>query len=338
MNTINITQLKKDCPLPELMHRLGLGQYAKSSCCSPFRNDSKPSWGIFQYGGRWMYKDHATGEVGDEIGILGHLYQLDPHDDFMKLLTHYQQISLQSQNGPELSFISKPPESNSKEKPDLSMFTAGTYAQIEQLSSLRRISIAGLLLANERGILIFGDWNGFEVYGVRDQSGRSGEIRRLDGQLFPAYGQLPAHKSHTLKHSQKDWPIGIMEASQYPAMALAEGLPDLLALHQYLVEEAAIDRVGAVGMLGASCAINQEALVYFKDKHVRIFPHADQAGIKAARIWDQQLKQAGVKKVDFFNFRAFEITAGNCIKDLCDFNQQRGLAGFNQQHILENII
>jgi hypothetical protein len=48
------------------------------------------------------------------------------------------------------------------------------------------------------------------------------------------------------------------------------------------------------------------------------------------------LLAAGAKRVDFFNFQACEVGAVK-IKDLCDFNQQRGSAGYQQQHILENL-
>ncbi len=48
MSQYDISELKQICPMPKLMHCIGLGQYAKSSCRSPFREDSKPSFGIFQ--------------------------------------------------------------------------------------------------------------------------------------------------------------------------------------------------------------------------------------------------------------------------------------------------
>jgi hypothetical protein len=335
MNTININDLKQQCPLPELMRRIGLGKYAKSSCCSPFRNDSKPSWGIFQYGGHWMYKDHATGEVGDEIDLLVNLHHLDARKDFVKLLDLYGTIA--SQPAPVIKTWGKETQP-SNERPDFASFHAGTYEQLQRLSNLRGISLAGVQLAQDRNVLIFGDWHGLEVYGVRDVSGRLGEIRRLSGELFPAYNSMPAHKSHTLKHSQKNWCLGVMEAQDKEAVVLVEGLPDFIALHQFLADEDPNKQVGPVAMLGAAGSITDEALPYFKSKHVRICPHLDDAGLQAAARWQEQLIKAHVKRVDFFNFRAFEITAGNSIKDLCDFNQQRGLAGLNQQQILENII
>ena len=57
-------------PLPDLMEKLGKGAAAKSSARSPFREDNNPSFGIYQKDGRWKWKDHATGEGGDELDFL----------------------------------------------------------------------------------------------------------------------------------------------------------------------------------------------------------------------------------------------------------------------------
>lgn len=146
-------------------------------------------------------------------------------------------------------------------------------------------------------------------------------MRLLNGDAFPAWGSLPARKSHALKGSQKDWPLGILESENCESLALAEGLPDFLALHQYVVQETAQDRVGPVGILSSACLISAEALEHFKGKHVRIYPHMDEAGIKAAGRWQKQLQEAGARKVDFFNFSAFHSSQGSCVKDLCEFNR-----------------
>ena len=276
---IDVNALKQICPLPHLMQLVGLGQYAKSSCPSPFRQDQKASWGIFQYEGRWMYKDFGTGEVGDEIGLLANLHNLDPHDDFRAVLKIYQDIVDGKGNGKASrskgTAASFPPAP--KAKRDATGLALGTYDQIERLSQLRGISMEGLLFAQERGVLICGDFWGFEVYGVKDQTGRLIEVRLLNGDAFFAWGGLPARKSHALKGSHKDWPLGIMEANGCESLALAEGLPDFLALHQYVVQEKAQDRVGPVGMLSSACLISPGALEHFKGKHVRIYPHMDQA-------------------------------------------------------------
>lgn len=318
---IDVNFLKRICPLPDLLHRVGLGLYAKSSCPSPFRQDQKASWGIFQYAGRWMYKDFGTGEVGDEIGLLAKLNNLNAHDDFLEILKIYRNLSKRKLPSIAPMPAPTPTPTTLKIKPNSTGFGPGTDEQIATLSGLRGISIAGLQYAQARGVLIFGDWCGSEVYGVTDQSGRLIELRRLDGLNFPAWGNLAERKSHALRGSQKDWPLGIMEASQCDCLALAEGLPDFLALHQYVVQENAQQRVGPVALLSAAVDISAEALIHFKGRHVRIYPHLDAAGIKAAEKWQATLLAAGASKVDFFNFAAVKSSAGSCVKDLCQFNQ-----------------
>jgi hypothetical protein len=180
--------------------------------------------------------------------------------------------------------------------------------------------------AQDRGVLVFGRWYGGEVYGVKDGSGRVMEIRKLDGSLFQAVGTLEERKSHAIKGSQKKWPVGIQEATACPMVVLVEGIPDFLAAHQVVIEEGRRGCVAPVSMLCASVSISDQALPFFKGKHVRLFPHADDAGVKAARKWSQQLKAAGVRKVDFYDFARLKVAPGERVKDLCD------LIGWRKHH------
>ena len=41
---LEVAQLKQLCPMPMLLKRIGLGQFAKASCPSPFRENRKVSW------------------------------------------------------------------------------------------------------------------------------------------------------------------------------------------------------------------------------------------------------------------------------------------------------
>lgn len=65
-----IAQCKVRLPMPDLWARLGLRGEPKRSCNSPFREDKLPSFSVFQVGKQWFYKDHATGESGDEISLI----------------------------------------------------------------------------------------------------------------------------------------------------------------------------------------------------------------------------------------------------------------------------
>lgn len=324
-NKIDVKLLKTQCPLPDLMRMVGYGQFAKSSCPSPFRQDKNSSWGIFEYKESWYFKDFGTGERGDEIAFLAQINHLDAQDDFVAVLRIYQDIvkgmAVNSIQAPTIEAPVSSCSSTSSTKPDARGFGPGTDEQIEELSKQRGISIEGLSFAQERGVLVFGQLWGLNLYGVRDQTGLLVELRRVDGLLFPAYGHLPERKSHALKGSQKNWPLGIMEAGKCEYVALAEGVPDFLALHQYVVQERAQKRVGPVTMLSSACLIAAEATEHFKGKRVCIYPHSDEAGIKGAARWMKQLTDAGAINVEFFNFSAFHSIEGGVVKDLCEFNQ-----------------
>lgn len=71
MKDEKIARAKAALPLPELMHRLGLGDHARKSALSPFRDERHPSFGIFRReDGCWAWKDFGTNETGDEIDFL----------------------------------------------------------------------------------------------------------------------------------------------------------------------------------------------------------------------------------------------------------------------------
>ena len=200
--------LRQQCPLPVIMQRVGLGRFAKSSCPSPFRPDHGASWGIFELNGRWLFKDFGTGQCGDEIALLAQLYGLDCQRDFLKLLDRYQELAAGSGGGMELKL---PAQAPTPELPDQSFLKAGTKAQLQNLAKLRNIRIAGLQSATDSGILKFGIWRELEVYAVTDQSGLVVELRRLDGAWFDSPGSSSGYKSHSVKHSRKNWLVGILD-------------------------------------------------------------------------------------------------------------------------------
>jgi hypothetical protein len=318
-NHNEIDTLKSRLPLPDLMKKLGLGEYAKPSCKSPFRQDQNPSWGIFERDGRWYWKDLGTNESGDEINFLARYLGLKEDFDFAVLVHIYKHFA----DGlvPKERTVS-----TTTRKPNREGFGKGAAEQLARLSGLRGIRVDALELAQERGFLVFGLWRGYEVFGLTDASGRILEVRRLDGQLFPAGDALAERKSHALRHSQKSWPVGILQGKDRPMIMLVEGLPDFLAAHQIILDEGAVDRVAPVAMLSANVQIHKDALEHFRGKHVRMFPHADDAGQNGAAQWKQQLTEVGASKVDFIDFSLVKVE-GKAIKDLNDILPHH-LAGY----------
>lgn len=205
-------------------------------------------------------------------------------------------------------------------QPDRRGFGPGNLAQLKRLAALRGIGREGLEWAQERGLLIFGHWHGNECFGVTDSSERICELRRLDGNPFPAFGEISERKSHALAGSKKAWPVGILEAKEFPCIALFEGIPDLLSGHFWILWEQASHyrkrdvRCAPVAMLSAMPAISEDALPHFKDKHVRIFPHADGGeGVKGGAKWHKQITGAGAKCCDVFDMTRLKV------KDLNEF-------------------
>tara|TARA_R100000808_G_scaffold14671_1_gene34502 strand:+ start:231 stop:2231 length:2001 start_codon:yes stop_codon:yes gene_type:complete len=74
---VELSEIKRLVPLPTLMRRMGYEQHATQSCSSPFREDRNPSWGIFEKEGQWFWKDHGTGESGDEVTFIQRALQVD---------------------------------------------------------------------------------------------------------------------------------------------------------------------------------------------------------------------------------------------------------------------
>src|SRR6266446_10221528 len=67
-----IDEAKRRLPMPELLAKLGLGEYAKKSARCPWHDDQHPSFSIFKGGdGFWHYKCFVCDtQGGDEIAFL----------------------------------------------------------------------------------------------------------------------------------------------------------------------------------------------------------------------------------------------------------------------------
>ncbi len=311
-----IRDLRARCPLPVLLRRMGMAQHAKPLCRSPFREDSKPSWGIFQRNGRWFWKDFATGEHGDEIDFIIRAQELGKKKNARTVaIAHWNRFADQTVT-PEAPSPTETPVRRAK--PNRTGFQAGTREQINRLAELRDIRSDALELASRSGVLVFGTCLDREVFGVTDASGNALEVRRLDGQPFPASGVIAERKSHSLRGSSKSWPVGIANAGDRQTLLLVEGLPDLLAAFEVVLAEDAAEWAAPVGMLSASARIDQEALAAFAGKRVRVVPHLDSAGEGGVTQWTEQLSAAGAT-VEIVRLARSSKPDGSSLKDLNDY-------------------
>jgi hypothetical protein len=197
----------------------------------------------------------------------------------------------------------------------------GTEAEIMALAALRGYSSHAVALAGGMGVLGFGTVHAFPCWIVSDTARKNAEARRLDGELFPALGELSERKVHTIKGSSKAWPVGIQPVHSKPKLftkiALVEGSADLIAAFHFLIELEIWDTL-PVAMLGSKCRIDTEALKRCRGRAVKIIAHADDAGQDAVRGWKEQLAAAGAERVTLFNLAGLLMKNGSPVKDLND--------------------
>jgi len=198
----------------------------------------------------------------------------------------------------------------------------GTEGEIMALAALRGFSSHAVALAGGMGVLGFGTVHTFPCWIVSDTARKNAEARRLDGELFPALGELSERKVHTIKGSSKAWPVGIQPVHSKPKLftkiALVEGSADLIAAFHFLIELEIWDTL-PVAMLGSKCRIiDTEALKRFRGRTVKIIAHTDDAGQEAVKGWKEQLAAAGAERVTLFNLAGLLMKNGSPVKDLND--------------------
>lgn len=309
---LNIEQAKDRLTIRDLWAKFNLPGTPSKSCRCPWREDRKPSFSVSEDGR--LFNDFATGEGGDAVDFLALVARLDTVSACRMFLEFAGAVTL-SIPTPRTVKLPKP-------KPSFPLLEIGTGQDIAALSQLRRIRPAGLQWASERGLLRF--WTS-ERYHVRtwvviDAECVNAQARRLDGT---GWEHLDKAKAWTLHGSWASWPLGIREAQPFPAIALVEGAPDLLAAHYLALREQASHpakrdaKCAPVAMLGAGLRIHESALALFRGKRVRIFAHDDDPGRNAARVWAEQLASVGVN-ADAFEFAGLVRADGQPAKDLND--------------------
>ena len=283
------------------------GWVSGKSCKSPFRQDRTPSFSVFDNSRAW--KDHATGDAGDVVSFYMKATGMQ-FTDALERLSCLAGVYPDIPRKPEPKRILRLPD-------DLH---EGTAEELATVARLRGINPEATEEASKRGLLKFGTVGGFACWLLLDQAHKSAQARRMTGEPFPSIGSLSERKAHTLKGSCQAWPLGLLEAAQKPFIAIVEGGPDLLAALHFAQAELAADRVGIVAMLGASNAIPADALPHFKNKRIRIFPHDDEAGLKAAAGWEKQLRRAGAE-TDCFRVGGVALDSGGTSGDLNDLTR-----------------
>jgi hypothetical protein len=87
MNNMTLQEARQKLPLDLLMAHLGHHEAARPKAHSPFREDKNASFGIYRSeDGRLRWKDHSTGDGGDEVDYLAHFYGVSPAEATKRFL------------------------------------------------------------------------------------------------------------------------------------------------------------------------------------------------------------------------------------------------------------
>lgn len=280
--------------VPDAWRALGLpGEPHPNPCRSPFREDRRASFSVYNDGMAW--KDHATGEGGDIVDFVAAALRCPVPEAI---------AWLRERAGAGRALPAKAPSGRSQHdrKPAAPAFSLPTIGTLAEIQLVRRWPLfAGMEIATQRGIFhactMTDDGAEAKAWALTDSAQKSIQVRRVDGAPW----RWCNAKAWTIGGSIAGWPIGCAEVGSRPVVLFCEGGPDLLAaftlafLHEYH------RAVAAVCLPGASASIAEDALPHFAGKRVRIFEHADAAGAKAGNKWAGQLRQAGAR-VDGFTF------------------------------------
>jgi hypothetical protein len=312
-----IEEAKARFTIPVLWRLFNLRGDPGSPCRSPFREDRSPSFSVFDDGRRWI--DHATAERGDAIDFLAKIKGISNPEAFIELL----KMSEGTVQQPAATIHEPSTKTEPRPGPKLEGIEPCSPDDLWQIANLRSIPLKGLMLAQKRKLLFaYQDPYQGRCFLITDDARRSAIYRRLDGKRFryrePQEDKKEGPKSKNWKDSEANWPIGIAQATSLPALALCEGMPDLLAAFWLAYAGAVESLVAPVCMNGTGCSIRDDALPYFRGKRVRIFGHADEAGQRAIQRWAEQLQ--GVEaEVDGFFFEGLVKRDGSPALDLNDF-------------------
>lgn len=232
--------------------------------------------------------------------------------------------------------------SEPKEKPVLPRMRAMEDAEVQALAALRGLSVEGVkaaALVKRVGWCRWPQWidrNGCWAMAddagpswvVTDKARRVAQFRRMDGGMFT---RKDGREIKAWTKGSPTWPLGASEIGERGCVMLVEGGADMLAGFHFLTLFHRLDHVAVCAMLGASCAICDEALPFFRQKRVRIFMDEDEPkpvpghpekppiypGREAAARWTEQLIEAGAA-VETFSLEGLMKRDGSRVKDLND--------------------
>ncbi len=300
----------------DVAQRFGVNLHGKGKLfSSPFREDKHPSFSIFKDG--TLYKDLATGEVGNATTFLANLKGVSNKEAYKILLSEFGKGYVESPN-----YVSNIGYRQGNKKP-----VKGDINAPEQLlwddnlaktiSERYCVAIEALKLAFADGCFGFAASSKTgNVWLVSDSEKLSYQIRKMDGSKWK-FGEKYS-KAWTLKNSYCSYPLGLMNAKDKKYICLCEGSTDFLTCYHILLKTNKLADHAPIALLGANHKIGLEYLRHFKGKKVIIFADNDIAGLKAGRAWNYQLRDFA-EQIVIFKYPDKKLKNGKPINDLNDY-------------------
>jgi hypothetical protein len=183
-------------------------------------------------------------------------------------------------------------EKAARKRSSWSAFEPPTEEEITKVADLLGFAPEAMQIAASRGLLFCATCrDGHRSFVVADSRKLSAAAVRFDGLPWERTNRI----SRTLPGSMEGWPVGIDEASQFPAIALVcDGIDLLAALHlSWCVAREGI--IAPVAIMPPAASIADIALPLFKGKAVCLFPHATKEGQQTGDTWGRQLLQTGIE-------------------------------------------
>jgi hypothetical protein len=277
---------------------------------SPFREEKRPSFSIYEGGQKW--KDHGTGQGGDCIE-LAKVYRGFNGPDLREFLMERLGIGFPDR-GARVSLKAFTPAPKSPEPPKVIQWPCelgtGTEETWKRFAELRGLSYAGVWTMVEAGVLRFGIVDGHKCFVLTDDERRAAEIRRLDGETF-SNGQ----KAYPLKGVDKSWPVGAKLIARRESWAFSEGASDFLHLFDLYVQ---YRKAGGqwvftpMGLLGAG--IKHLVPEIMRKAHGRtavLIPDGDDSGARMGEHWSEQFSKAGA------DVETMKMPPGKDLRDMC---------------------
>jgi hypothetical protein len=276
---------KEHYTIPRLWQAFGYPGKPGTSCKSPFRDDEKPSFSVFDGGRKW--KDHATGDGGDIIEFLKLALPGD-YTEVREWLAERLRIDILNGQLAATSSHVRTDELPQKKINWPSELLEGHEATWHAFAKLRGYCFGSVSVMVQAGILRFTKINCKKCFVVTDNEHRAAEIRALDRTLFSGKS-----KAYPLAGVDKTWLIGanmLRVAGLDTSVFVCEGATDLLtAIDLYFKYRKRFRGSRSwlpVTLLGAGCKkLAPECAKLITGRKVRIVPDADEAGDKMAEHW-----------------------------------------------------